>query len=400
MNVQQASSVSGRSGTTPSGIGKSLTLHDQISLTVIRPNNTKLEIMVHKKSAIMEVLSQIVPGKEETFVLEAYGVVFSRDETIADAIHKTRCGIFLLSEQSRPFPVYRDTVAAMEDSTIESRANIILKKHWEVFNHTTASLFGFATGALLQTKSSNLPSIPSNSIVSRPTSSYSEIAKMTSSHRPPSPLPSSTKYPSSSKTTSRPTIPNRKIPQTTSFASSNYASYSIAQSCLQTIQDNPNDHAQNLRLLTEFDVSEGDCSLSHLRMKRLLEADEITKKAKWQLVCAKDVHTFLCGVSITGAMFVLDVGTLKFCRRVNRVSTNVIMATYTYKEMKPAIVKVQLDNNKSTILYKVISCPNLIPFIKDSLNEGTNFMKCIAQRRRRFSVRFWLLFQCQRNIHS
>jgi len=91
----------------------------------------------------MEVLSQIVPGKEETFMLEAYSVVFSRDETIADSIHKTRCGIFLLSEQSRPFPVYRDTVAAIEDSKIESQANIILQKYWEVFNHTTASLFGF-----------------------------------------------------------------------------------------------------------------------------------------------------------------------------------------------------------------------------------------------------------------
>ena len=116
-----------------------LSLHDRISLTVIRPNNTKLEIMVHKKSAIAEVLSKIVPREEDSFVLEAYGVVFSRDEIIADVMQKTGGEIFLLSKQSRPFPVYRDTVAATSDSKIEHRTNIIIQKHWEVFNHTTSN---------------------------------------------------------------------------------------------------------------------------------------------------------------------------------------------------------------------------------------------------------------------
>jgi len=122
-------------------------------------------------------------------------------------------------------------------------------------------------------------------------------------------------------------------------------------------------------------------------MKCLLEAEEITK-AKWELICAKNVHTFLCGVSIIDAMFVLNIRIIKFCRRVNRVSTNVIIATYIYKEMKLAIVKIRLDNNKSMILYKVNSCPNLITFIKDSLNEVKNFMECIVQCQRWFSMRF------------
>ena len=135
-------------------------------------------------------------------------------------------------------------------------------------------------------------------------------------------------------------------------------------------------------------------------MKLLLERDEITKNAKWELTCAKDVHTFLCGVSITGAIFVLDVGTLKFCRRVDRVSTNILTPTYTYEEKEPMMIKIELNNDKNMILYKVISYPNLIAFINDSLSEGKSFMKCISQYRRKSSVRLWLVFQCQRSINS
>ena len=89
-------------------------------------------------------------------------------------------------------------------------------------------------------------------------------------------------------------------------------------------------------------------------MKLLLERDEITKNAKWELMCAKNVHTFLYGGSIAGAIFVLDVGTLKFCRRVDRVFTNILMPTYTYEEKEPAMIKIELDNDKSMILYKII----------------------------------------------
>jgi len=85
--------------------------------------------MVHKKSAIIEVLSQLVPGKEETFILEAYSIILSRDETIADAIHKTHYRTFLLSEQLRPFSIYRDTVSAMENYKIKSQVNIIFQKY-------------------------------------------------------------------------------------------------------------------------------------------------------------------------------------------------------------------------------------------------------------------------------
>ena len=42
--------------------------------------------MVQKKSAITEVtLPKIVPREEDLFIFEAYIVVFSRDEIIADA---------------------------------------------------------------------------------------------------------------------------------------------------------------------------------------------------------------------------------------------------------------------------------------------------------------------------
>jgi len=73
-------------------------------------------IMVHKKSALMPLLSQIFQDKEAIFVAETYCIIFSRDETTIDAIRKTYYEIFLLSEQSRPFPVCWNTIAATEDS--------------------------------------------------------------------------------------------------------------------------------------------------------------------------------------------------------------------------------------------------------------------------------------------
>jgi hypothetical protein len=48
-------------------------------------------------------------------------------------------------------------------------------------------------------------------------------------------------------------------------------------------------------------------------MKALLEADPDTRGVKWDLRSAQNVHTCLTGYSVTGALFVVDVGGLKSC---------------------------------------------------------------------------------------
>jgi hypothetical protein len=117
---------------------------------------------------------------------------------------------------------------------------------------------------------------------------------------------------------------------------------------LTTVQINPGNYADELPELISFDITSGDCSLSHLRMKLLLELDQITKEAHWELMCVDSSHTFLCGMGITGSMFLLDIGTLKYCRRLERLTSTVCAPTprVGYYEPNPAKIKVDLTNDK------------------------------------------------------
>ena len=53
------------------------------------------------------------------------------------------------------------------------------------------------------------------------------------------------------------------------------------------IKGNPTKYANDITPLMLQDETGGDCSLSHLRLKKLLEKDEITKPAQWEMVCAE-----------------------------------------------------------------------------------------------------------------
>lgn len=49
---------------------------------------------------------------------------------------------------------------------------------------------------------------------------------------------------------------------------------------LTTVQLSPGNYANEFSGLISFDITDGDCSLSHLRMKLLLELDEVTKEVQ------------------------------------------------------------------------------------------------------------------------
>jgi hypothetical protein len=126
---------------------------------------------------------------------------------------------------------------------------------------------------------------------------------------------------------------------------------------LTAAQLSPGNYVNKLAGLVSYDITSGDCSLSHLQMKLLLELDEVTKEIKWDLMCVDRNHTFLCGVSITGSIFLLDVGTLKYCRRLERLSSTVCAPTprVGYYEPNPAKIKAHLTKDKCEIQFKVSS---------------------------------------------
>src|SRR5271170_3383146 len=66
--------------------------------------------------------------------------------------------------------------------------------------------------------------------------------------------------------------------------------------------------------LTNWDVTWGDCTLSHFRLKAPLGRDT-RKIGNVRFVCPgtckRRTGTFLCGISKTGCVFELEVGILK-----------------------------------------------------------------------------------------
>ena len=107
--------------------------------------------------------------------------------------------------------------------------------------------------------------------------------------------------------------------------------------------------------MVKWDITGGDCTASHIRLKSLLETDECTRHAKWDLLCAANVHTFLCGISLTGSLFVIDIGVLKECRRVDRITTTVLTPRIGFMHSNPAKIEVFLSNEENSIRYKVPS---------------------------------------------
>lgn len=74
-------------------------------------------------------------------------------------------------------------------------------------------------------------------------------------------------------------------------------------------------------------------------------------------MCVDRNHTFLCGVGITRSVFILDVGTLKYYRRLERLTSTVCAPTprVGHYEPNPAEIKANLTNDKWEIQFKVSS---------------------------------------------
>jgi hypothetical protein len=105
--------------------------------------------------------------------------------------------------------------------------------------------------------------------------------------------------------------------------------------------------------MSSWDGTSGDCTLSHLRLKQILEKDNATTLAMWDIAVAEGVHMFLCGVTLTGSVVIIDAGILKEGRLLGRVCSAEMTPTIGPQYPKPATFKVSLTNDSSSIKFKV-----------------------------------------------
>ena len=107
----------------------------------------------------------------------------------------------------------------------------------------------------------------------------------------------------------------------------------------------------------QWDTSGGDCTASHVRIKALLEADPDTRGVKWNLRCAQNVHTCLTGYSVTGALFVVDVGGLKSCFCFKGGDPLNVVAVAGRRVATDVLTTFRVvwyqDGTPATVLYKV-----------------------------------------------
>ena len=86
-------------------------------LTVICPDNRTFDLVLKEKMSVMDVLSTVVPGDEQSFVLESFGKVYKTSESVFKILENTNANTLLLSDIHRPYPVARDNLKASEDTS-------------------------------------------------------------------------------------------------------------------------------------------------------------------------------------------------------------------------------------------------------------------------------------------
>lgn len=307
-------------------------------IRVVDEGNRSRKIQIAKDTTINEVLSQVVPGQEDEYIIERFGVVRHNETKLYDIIKDgATSSTFLLFKKSRPFPIPRDTKSSTTDDKIKRRVDTIMAAHWSTFNHSTGQMTAFlAAIGLPATKQQEKPSSTQSSQPTRQTFSYSQAVGK----------------PSSSK--------DHTTSDTGNFAKRILPALSEIEETAQLLMSEPSKYGHLVNVLSEWDCTAGDCTMGHVRLKRLLELDELTKTVQWDLVACHKMHSFLVGVTITGSMIITDVGSMKESFVAPRRGSMTFSARMgTRPNSSPPKIQVIADENTSAVLYKVTTTPGM-----------------------------------------
>src|SRR5271169_1808088 len=91
-------------------------------IRVIWQNNTKSNLSIGHNSTVFDLLQRLVPGRERSFIIEAFGVVYGQDTRLASVLQYNDEHSLLISSVDRPFPVRRDRATADADNRVLRRA--------------------------------------------------------------------------------------------------------------------------------------------------------------------------------------------------------------------------------------------------------------------------------------
>ena len=247
----------------------SLDLRKPINIELISPTNDKTKITVDEDACVLDVLKMVAPEDPENYCLEAFGLVFALQDTISAILQKMKTKTLLLSTAERPYPIRRDRRFAEQEERIERRANQLLHKHWGSFNHSTANMFAYARNLQSEPQTSER----STSDAVNPTMILPLAHPSSSTHNTP------LSYAQAAGTKKSGARQSTLAQIKHSISSSPHTMDRIKEN-LTAVELSPGSYANKLSGLGSFDITDGDCSVSHLRMKLLLELDEVTKEIK------------------------------------------------------------------------------------------------------------------------
>jgi len=115
-----------------------------MNMTVMYDDNSSDKGEVSRVSTIGDIADELSRGNEgELFELHAYSVTLRRDENAWTTLQSNPIKTIFASFKNVTHPSARDIAMAEEDLKKERCINMIIGKHWQCFNHTTTSLYGF-----------------------------------------------------------------------------------------------------------------------------------------------------------------------------------------------------------------------------------------------------------------
>jgi hypothetical protein len=153
------------------------TLGEQILLIQMHDTPSMLSFKIHfqnneirncsapENARVIDILKAIDPTNSNT-VLHSYGIRHPNEPRITEILADNPSTILLFSNPSEKGVTPRDLTYSNDDYQIERVLNELTAQFWEVFNHHTATMFGFVAGTLVRT-TKNAKQLPSVADVER-----------------------------------------------------------------------------------------------------------------------------------------------------------------------------------------------------------------------------------------
>ena len=253
----------------------SVNAETMLNLSVQCEDNKREDISIPINSTISDLIHKICPSNEGNIDIEAYGVSYTRHDRLSSILeHNPRRTLLVSTIAGRHRDTPRDIAAAADDLLVQRNINELIAKHWEKYNHHTCTLFSFMAAILTKERKTGIE------------------------------LPS----------------------------------YNDIETKLMTIKQNPEVFFNQLDQMIRWDTTGGDCSTSHIELKRMLQSDSNVRVVQWTLRSAHGEHTCLTGVSITGSLFLVDVGIMRTCLRFDGMGVSHVIPTIGVQNSRKAMV--------------------------------------------------------------